>query len=56
MTAIRTAEDIRQALLAGTEVALLDVREEDPFAAGHPLWAANLPLSRLELELSHIHI
>lgn len=50
MTAIRTAEDIRQALLAGTEVALLDVREEDPFAAGHPLWAANLPLSRLELE------
>ncbi|MDR6680393.1 rhodanese-related sulfurtransferase [Pseudomonas oryzihabitans] len=50
MTAFRTPEDIRQALLAGAEVALLDVREEDPFAAGHPLWAANLPLSRLELE------
>lgn len=50
MTALRTPEDIRQALLAGAEVALLDVREEDPYAAGHPLWAANLPLSRLELE------
>ncbi len=50
MTAFRTPEDIRQALLAGAEVALLDVREEDPFAAGHPLWAANLTLSRLELE------
>ncbi|HAC69392.1 rhodanese-related sulfurtransferase [Pseudomonas oryzihabitans] len=50
MTVIRTPEDIRQALLAGAEVALLDVREEDTFAAGHPLWAANLPLSRLELE------
>ena len=50
MTALRTPEDIRQALLAGAEVALLDVREEAPFAEGHPLWAANLPLSRLELE------
>ncbi|KAF1022660.1 MAG: Thiosulfate sulfurtransferase GlpE [Paracidovorax wautersii] len=40
---------VRQALLAGTEIALLDVREEDPYAQGHPLWAANLPLSTLEL-------
>jgi rhodanese-related sulfurtransferase len=29
---------------------LIDVREEDPFAQSHPLWAANLPLSKLELE------
>ncbi|KUM34216.1 rhodanese-related sulfurtransferase [Pseudomonas sp. EpS/L25] len=50
MTAVRTPAEIRQALLAGAEVALLDVREEAPFAEGHPLWAANLPLSRLELE------
>ncbi|MFT4190281.1 MAG: rhodanese-related sulfurtransferase [Comamonas sp.] len=40
---------VRQALLAGDEIALLDLREEDPYAQGHPLWAANLPLSTLEL-------
>ena len=32
------------------EIALVDVREEEPFAQGHPLWAVNLALSRLELE------
>ncbi len=47
--AVRTFHDIRAALLARRELALLDVREEDPFAQAHPLFAANLPLSRLEL-------
>lgn len=42
--------DVRRALLQGTEIALIDVREEDPYAQAHPLWAANFPLSRLELE------
>lgn len=46
----RTYADIRAALLARRELALLDVREEDPYAQEHPLFAANLPLSRLELE------
>ncbi|WPB55800.1 rhodanese homology domain-containing protein [Xylophilus sp. GOD-11R] len=41
---------VRQALLDRTEIALLDLREEDPYAQEHPLWAANLPLSRLELD------
>jgi rhodanese-related sulfurtransferase len=45
-----TCAAVRQALLSRAEIALLDVREEDPFAQEHPLWAANLPLSRLELE------
>ncbi len=49
MTSISTA-DVRAALIARTEIALIDVREEDPFAQSHPLWAANLPLSKLELE------
>ena len=35
--------DVRQALLERREIALLDVREEDPHAHGHPLFAANLP-------------
>ncbi|UVS99249.1 rhodanese-related sulfurtransferase [Burkholderia glumae] len=42
--------EVRAALLAREEIALVDVREEAPYAAGHPLWAANLPLSTLELE------
>lgn len=42
--------DVRAQLLAHHEIALLDVREEDPFAQAHPLWAANLPLSRIELD------
>ena len=47
---VRTFEHVRQALLAKQEIALLDVREEDPHAASHPLFAANTPLSRLELD------
>jgi rhodanese-related sulfurtransferase len=42
--------DVRQALLERREIALLDVREEDPHAHGHPLFAANLPASRIEAD------
>ncbi|QNK68675.1 rhodanese-related sulfurtransferase [Variovorax sp. PAMC26660] len=41
---------VRERLIAREEIALLDVREEDPFAQEHPLWAANLALSRIEIE------
>jgi rhodanese-related sulfurtransferase len=53
MTAIREVDTtfIRDLLLAREEIALLDVREEAAFATGHPLFAASLPLSRLELEV-----
>ena len=47
----RSFSDIRKALLAKEEVALVDVREEAPFAEAHPLFAANVPLSKLELEV-----
>ncbi|WP_411959525.1 rhodanese-related sulfurtransferase [Pseudomonas sp. s4] len=47
----RRYQDIRRALLAREELALIDVREEDPFAQEHPLFAANVALSRLELEI-----
>jgi rhodanese-related sulfurtransferase len=46
----RTAQEIRDRLLQRTEIALLDVRDEHVFAQAHPLWAANLPLIRLELD------
>jgi rhodanese-related sulfurtransferase len=45
-----TYNQVRADLLARREIALLDVREEAPFAEAHPLFAANLPLSRLEAE------
>lgn len=47
----RSFQDIRRALLARQELALIDVREEDPFAQEHPLFAANIPLSKLEIEI-----
>ena len=43
--------ELREMLGDGQELALLDVREEGVFAAGHLLTAACLPLSRLELRL-----
>lgn len=43
-------DEVRQHLLARSEILLADVREEDPFAQGHPLWAANFPIARLELD------
>ncbi|MBB5496483.1 rhodanese-related sulfurtransferase [Paraburkholderia sp. MM5384-R2] len=46
----RSFQDVSHALLDREEIALVDVREEDPHARSHPLFAANLPLSRLELD------
>ena len=45
---------LRAMLGDGQELALLDVREEGVFAAGHMLTAACLPLSRLELGLERL--
>ena len=41
---LKTFEDVRQALLAKHEIALIDVRHEAEFAQAHPLFAANLAL------------
>ena len=43
-----TPEDVRRRLRDRDEIALLDLREEAAFAAGHPLFAVNLPLGRIE--------
>ena len=42
--------NVRSALIERREIALLDVREEDPHAQCHPLFAANFPLSRVEVD------
>ncbi|WP_336973615.1 rhodanese-like domain-containing protein [Sphingobium aromaticiconvertens] len=49
-TQIATPADIRAALLARDEIALIDVREEHEFAQGHPLFAAQIPLRRIDEE------
>ncbi|MBT9502423.1 MAG: rhodanese-related sulfurtransferase [Burkholderiaceae bacterium] len=49
----RSPEYVRQAWREaglGREIALLDLREEDPYAQSHPLFAANLPLGLIELQ------
>ena len=46
---LKDFQQVRARLLALDEIAFLDVREEAPHAEGHPLFAANFPLSRLEL-------
>ncbi|MBS4076369.1 rhodanese-related sulfurtransferase [Ameyamaea chiangmaiensis] len=43
-----TSDEVRRHLRDGTEIALIDLREEGPFAAAHPLFAVNLPLGRIE--------
>ncbi|WP_275425989.1 rhodanese-like domain-containing protein, partial [Salinicola peritrichatus] len=48
---VRHYHQIRQALLDKQELALIDVREEASYAEGHPLFAVNIPLSRLELDI-----
>ena len=41
---------VRSHLLLRRELALIDVRDEDAFAHGHPLFAAQIPLNRIEAE------
>lgn len=45
-----TPAQVRHALLTNREIALIDLREEAEFALGHPLFAAQIPLRRLEIE------
>jgi rhodanese-related sulfurtransferase len=47
---VTTYLQVRQALLQKEEIALVDVREEDPYAQSHPLFAINLPYGRIECD------
>lgn len=46
----RTPQQVRQALLERREIALVDLREEHPYAQAHPLWAVQLSASRLAID------
>ncbi|WP_312665194.1 rhodanese-like domain-containing protein, partial [Pantoea sp. CTOTU49201] len=48
---LRQAAELIDALRQQQEVAIVDVRDEALFATAHPLFAVNIPLSKLELEL-----
>ena len=51
VAALTSGAEVRLALRQRTEIGLLDVRPEGPFAEGHPLFAASFPLGRLEAEV-----
>ncbi|MDQ8024294.1 MAG: rhodanese-related sulfurtransferase [Moraxellaceae bacterium] len=46
----KTPQHVREALLARSEIALLDVREEHEHAQAHPLFAAHFNYARIELD------
>ena len=48
------AAELKSMLRDGEELAVLDLREEGVFAEGHLLFAASLPLSRLELRIDQL--
>ncbi|PZO66602.1 MAG: sulfurtransferase [Paracoccus denitrificans] len=49
MTRTITPAELRSHWIANREIALVDVREEGPFAAGHPLFALTVPVSEVEI-------
>jgi rhodanese-related sulfurtransferase len=48
------AAAVKAMLDDGTELALIDVREELAFSQNHLLWARSVPLSRLELRFARL--
>lgn len=49
MNKVVTPDAVRRFLRDGREIALIDLREEGPYSRAHPLFAVNVPLSRIEL-------
>jgi rhodanese-related sulfurtransferase len=45
-----SGEAVRDALRSRREIALIDVRDEHPYAQAHPLFAAQICASRIEVE------
>lgn len=51
MTKRMSVARLRTLWAGGGEVALFDVREEDPYAEAHPLFAVSLPVSEVEARI-----
>lgn len=48
------AASLKAALDGGSEIALIDVREQAEYGASHPILAANIPLGQLELRVGEL--
>jgi rhodanese-related sulfurtransferase len=51
MAKLITARDLRRHWVNKQEIALLDVREEGPYAESHPLFAVSVPVSEIQVKL-----
>ncbi|KAJ5896874.1 uncharacterized protein N7473_006273 [Penicillium subrubescens] len=51
MTKTMSAMELRRYWINGDEIALIDVREEGPYAEAHPLFALSVPVSEIEKKL-----
>jgi rhodanese-related sulfurtransferase len=51
MTKTISAKELRRHWVNGDEIALIDVREEGPYAEAHPLFALSVPVSEIEEKL-----
>ncbi|MBT3765796.1 MAG: thiosulfate sulfurtransferase, partial [Rhodospirillales bacterium] len=51
MTKTISAQALRAKIVDGSELALLDVREEGIFAQSHLLYARPMPMSQLEMRI-----
>jgi rhodanese-related sulfurtransferase len=51
MTKTITAQDLRHLWVTGAEIALIDLREEGPYAEAHPLFALTIPVSEVEAKV-----
>lgn len=49
MNKVVSPDAVRKFLRDGREITLIDLREEGPYSRAHPLFAVNVPLSRIEL-------
>jgi rhodanese-related sulfurtransferase len=54
MTKRISPRDVRHAWRSGAELALLDVREEGPYALAHPFFAVSLPVSEIEARIQSL--
>ena len=54
MTQLLSAPEVSAMLSDGNEIAFIDVREIVPFGSGHPLLAANIPLSGMERSIGNL--
>lgn len=49
-----SARELRRHWVNRAEIALLDVREEEPYAEAHPLFALSVPVSEIEMKLPRL--